>query len=62
MGLFKSFNKRTPPPNGGDLPEIPQNEQLSNIEVAVDEKRMAEWNVALRSYKNARSVIENKTL
>ncbi len=60
MGLFKVFNKHAPPPSGGNIYELPQNEQIMEANVAVDEKRMAEWNAVLRSYKNARGVIENK--
>ena len=58
--FFNNFKKQTPPPYGGDLPKkLPKAERVEQT-LPVNEKRMIEWNDILRSYKNSRSIIENK--
>lgn len=55
---LKVFEKKTPPPHGGNLPTTEETVERSSL--PVDDRRMAEWTKALRSYKNSRSLIEQK--
>ena len=57
--FFNNFKKQAPPPNGGDLPKT-QAPEITEHMLPVNEARMVEWNNILRSYKNSRSIIENK--
>lgn len=56
---FKIFSKHAPAPVGGDLPRT-EAEPETGARLPVDEKRISEWNVILRSYKSARRTVEQK--
>lgn len=56
---FKIFSKHTPTPVGGEVPHA-EAEPETGAHLPVDEKRISEWNAVLRSYKSARSTIEQK--
>lgn len=57
MNPLKIFQKHSPPPTGGNIPEVAS--ELPRT-VPVDAKRIAEWNDALKRYKNSRATIEQK--
>lgn len=54
---FKIFSKHAPAPAGGNVPSA---EPEAGVQLPVDEKRISEWNAILRSYKSARSTVEQK--
>ena len=55
---FLNFRKN--PPMQGVLPDDVGGEEIITPQLPVDEKRMQQWNTALRYYKNARSLVEGR--